>query len=185
MVEVSCDTESCSTSPSAITQAAFDENAQRFERARLHHHLEGLAQKIVADQHARLVAPDDARRLLAAAEIALVHHIVMEERGGVHELDRGRELQVMLARVAHHAGSRERQHRPDALSARIDEMRGDLGDQLHMALRMRQDRLVHPLHVGEREFHQRLDARPLLVARSFQRNHDSHGDYLHVFFRPG
>ena len=154
------------------------QDAQRFERARLHHHLEGLAEEIVAHQHARLVAPDDACGLLAAAQVALVDDVIMKQRCGVHELDRGGELQVMFTLVAAHARCSQGQHRADALAAGIDQVVGDLGDQFDVAPGMAEDRLVHPLHVGERELDEGLDARPLLVARSVERNDDSHGDCL-------
>ena len=154
------------------------QDAQRFERGRLHHHLEGLAQQVVAHQHARLVAPDDACGLLAAPEVALVHHVVVQQRGGVHEFDRGGELQVVFALIAAHARGGQRQHRPDALAAGVDQVAGDLGDQLDVAARMAEDLLVHPLHVAMRELDERLDARALLVARSVERNDDSHGDCL-------
>ena len=63
----------------------------------LDHHLEGLAEQEVADQNARLVAPLDARGDLAAPHVALVHHVVVEQGGGMHELDAGGELDVALA----------------------------------------------------------------------------------------
>jgi hypothetical protein len=84
---------SCITSPSAITAAAVDRMSST-QRADLDHHLEGLAEQEVADQHARLVAPEHARGELAAAHVALVDHVVVQQRRGVHELDRGRELDM-------------------------------------------------------------------------------------------
>ena len=65
--------------------------------ADLDHHLEGLAEQEIADQDACLVAPDHAGGELAAAHVAFVDHVVVQQRGGVHELDRGRELDVAVA----------------------------------------------------------------------------------------
>ena len=115
-----------------MTAAALERIAQGLERTRLHHHLEGLAQQIVADQHARLIAPDDACRLLAAPQIALIDDIVMKQRRGVHELDRGCELDMLLAAIAAHPRRRERQHRADAFAARIDQVAGNFRDEFHM-----------------------------------------------------
>ena len=73
---------------------------QRPQRADLDHHLEGLAEQEVADQHARFVAPQHAGGELAAPHLALVDDVVVQQRRGVHELDRGGELDVAVAGVA-------------------------------------------------------------------------------------
>ena len=91
---------SCITSPSAITAAAVDRMSSASQRADLDHHLEGLAEQEIADQHARLVAPHHARRELAAPHVALVDHVVVEQRRRVHELDAGGELDMAVAVVA-------------------------------------------------------------------------------------
>ena len=91
------------------------EDVEGIERADLDHHLEGLAEEEVADQHARLVAPDHAGGELAAAELALVDDVVVEEGGGVHELDARRELDMALAVVTAHLGRSDGEHRPSRL----------------------------------------------------------------------
>ena len=73
---------------------------ERPQRGDLDHHLERLAEQEVADQHARLVAPQHAGGELAAPHLAFVHHVVVQQRGGMHELDRGGELDVAVAGVA-------------------------------------------------------------------------------------
>ena len=54
------------------------ENVETRERANLDHHLEGLAEEKIADENARLIAPQHARRELAPAHVALVHDIVVK-----------------------------------------------------------------------------------------------------------
>ena len=83
---------SCVTSPSAMTAAALERMSSESQRADLDHHLEGLAEQEIADQYARLVAPDLSGRRLAAAHVALVDHIVVKQRRGVHELDARRRV---------------------------------------------------------------------------------------------
>ena len=100
------------------------------ERADIDHHLEGLAEQEIADEHAGLVAPQQPGRGLAAAEVALVDHIVMQQRRGVHELHGGREPHMAVAVIAAQLGGGEGQHRAQALAAGIDQMPGKLGDQL-------------------------------------------------------
>ena len=91
---------SCITSPSAITAAAEERISSARSDADLDHHLEGLAEQEIADQHARLVAPEHAGGELAAAHVAFVDHVVVQQRRGVHELDRGGELDVAVAGIA-------------------------------------------------------------------------------------
>ena len=54
---------------------------------------------LLADQHARLVAPHAPGRRLPAPIVALVDHVVVQEGGGVHELHGRREADVALAAV--------------------------------------------------------------------------------------
>ena len=138
--------------------AAFGKDVERFERADLDHHLEGLAEQEIADQHARLVAPHHARRRLAAAEVALVDHVVVEERRRVHEFDARRELDVAFALVAAHAGRGDGQHRPKPLAAGIDQVARDFGDEVNIGAGAGEDDLVDALHRLARQPHQRLDA---------------------------
>ena len=53
----------------------------------------------VADQHGRLVAPQHPRRRRAAPHVALVDHVVVQERRRVHEFDRRGELDVARSGV--------------------------------------------------------------------------------------
>ncbi len=133
------------------------QDLQRAQRAHLDHHLESLAQQKVADEHARFVAPQHAGGELAAAHLALVDHVIVEERRGVHELDGGRELDVPGAAVARELRHGERQHRAQALASGGDQMVGDLRDHRHFRARAGQDRRVHPLHVGRHEVDKTID----------------------------
>ena len=84
----------------------------------------------------------------------------MQERGRVHELDRGGELDVAGALVVAHAGRGQRQHRPQPFAAGGDEVVCDVGDHRDVGGRARQDRLIDALHVagdqGEKPRHGRL-----------------------------
>ena len=93
------------------------QNVERAQRADLDHHAERLAEQEVADQNAGLVAPQHARRQLAAPQFAFVDHVVMQQGGGMHELDRGGELDMAVAGIAGEVGHRQRQHRAQPLSA--------------------------------------------------------------------
>ena len=133
------------------------QDVERLQRADLDHHLERLAEQEIADQHARLVAPQHAGGEPAAPHLALVHHVVVQQRRGVHELDRGGELDVAVARIAGELRHREREHRPQPLAAGRDQVIGDLRDHRHLRPGPRQDRGVDPLHVGGDELDQAVD----------------------------
>ena len=120
------------TSPSAITHGGAGQHVEAGQRADLDHHPERLAEQEIADQHAGLVAPQHARRQLAAPHVALVDDVVVQQRRGVHELDRRRELDMAVAAIAAEARGRQRQHRPQPLAARRDEVVGDLRDHRHV-----------------------------------------------------
>ena len=49
--------------------------------------------------------------------VAFVHDIVMQQRGGMHELHAGRQRDMTIALVAEHLGTGQRQHRPEPLAA--------------------------------------------------------------------
>ncbi len=66
---------------------------------------------------------------------------------------------MALARIAAHLGRGERQHGPQPLAARIDQMPGQLRDHADLGLRLLDDDMVDALHVGVHELDERLDRR--------------------------
>jgi hypothetical protein len=57
------------------------------QRAHLHHHLESLAEQKIANEHARLIAPQHPGCELAAPHVTVVDDVVVQQRGRVHEFD--------------------------------------------------------------------------------------------------
>ena len=127
------------------------ENFKRSERGDFDHHLERLAEQEIADQYARLVAPQHARRELAAPHLALVDDVVVQQGCRVHELHRRRELDVAVPRIMGELRHRHGQHRPQPLAAGADQMIGDLGNHRHLGAGPRQDRRIDAVHVGGHE----------------------------------
>jgi hypothetical protein len=67
----------------------------------------------------------------------------------MNKLDRRGQLDVIVARVAHHAGRCQGQHRPQPLAARFDQMRGDFRDAGGMfAGHARPDHRIHGLQIA-------------------------------------
>ena len=131
-------------------------NIERAQRADLDHHAKRLAEQEIADQHAGLIAPQHPRGQLAAPQFAFIDHVVMQQRRGVHEFDRGGELDMAVAGIAGEAGHRQCQHRAETFAARGNQVVGDLGNHGDFRPRPRQDRGVDPLHIGGDEPDQRI-----------------------------
>ena len=83
-----------------MVAAARDRMRQHLERAVFDHQLEGTGKQEVAHQHRGLVAEHRIGRGEAAAQQALVHHVVVQQGGGVDELDAGGERDMARRRPA-------------------------------------------------------------------------------------
>jgi hypothetical protein len=127
------------------------ENFKRSERGDFDHHLERLAEQEIADQHARLVAPQHACRELAAPHLAFVHDVVVQQRGRVHEFNGGRELDVAGAGIIGEPRHGEGEHRAQPLAAGRDQVVGDLGNHRDLRSGARQYGRIDAVHVGGHE----------------------------------
>ena len=149
---------------------------QRLQAADFDHHLERLAEQEIADQDARFIAPQHACGGAAAPQFALVHDIVMQQRCGVHEFDRGGELDMAFAAIAGELRQRQSEHRPQPFAAGTDEVVGHLRDHRHLGPGARDDRGIDAFHVGGNELDQRLDRG---LTRTFERDDNCHLVFLH------
>ena len=125
--------------------------------------LKAWPEQEVADEHARLVAPEQTRRGLAAPEIALVDHVVMQQRRGMHELDARREPHMAVATVAAELRRGDGEHGPQALAAGIDQMPGKIGDQLDIGTGTIEDDAVDMTHILLDKRKQRRKACPWIT----------------------
>ena len=116
------------------------QNGQHRQRAVLDHQFEGAAEQEIADQHAGLVAEQGVGRSLAPTQFAFIDHVVVQESGGVNELDAGSQLDMALALVPSQAGRSEGQNRPQPLAAGGDDMASQLRNQ--------SDRRMHAIDNG-------------------------------------
>ena len=107
------------------------EDLEHPERAILDHQFERTAEQEIANQHAGRVAPQPVGSRLATAQARHIDDIVMEQRRGMDELDRGSELVMAGAAVIEQRGAAQRQHRPQPLAAAGDQMPGQFRDQRH------------------------------------------------------
>ena len=110
--------------------------------AHVHHHLEGPRIEEIAHQDAGLVAEDRVGRLASTAKQGIVHHIVVEQGGGVDELRDRRHVHVLVALVA--AGPRAQEHQQGAqtLATTCDDVAGNLVDQGHVGVQAALDEPV-------------------------------------------
>ena len=137
---------------------------QHLQAAVLDHQLESAREQEVADQYAGRIAPDDVRSALAPAQAGTVDHIVVEQCGGVNELDRGGELVMPRPGVVEQRSAREGQHRPHPLAAPGDQVAGELGDQRDLRLHPLEDHRIDRVHVGRSQRDHRIErGRPLFA----------------------
>ena len=111
------------------------QDLQRRHGAGLDHQLEGAGEQEVADQHAGRRAPDQVGGDLAAAQLRGVDHVVVQQGGGVDELDRRGQLQAPSPRAAGQARGGHGQQRAQPLAAGGDQVVGQRRDH--------RDRAVH------------------------------------------
>jgi hypothetical protein len=107
-----------------------------------------LTEQVIANQHAGLIAPDQPRRAPSPAQVAFVHHIVMQQGCRVHELDCRRQVDVVVAlRITAHPGRCDGQHGTQPLAAGINQVLRKLRDQIDMRFGMLQNLRIDLLHV--------------------------------------
>ncbi len=124
------------------------QHVQHAHAAHFHHQLEGARIEEVAHQHAGGVAEQRVGGGAAAAQRRLVHDVVVQQRGGMDELDdRG---QFEAAGAGEREGAREQQHeaRTDPLAAGADDVVRDLVDERHFGRQPAADDVVDGLHFG-------------------------------------
>jgi hypothetical protein len=140
-----------------MTAAGRGQDSSCPQRGDLDHHLERLAeQKSPTSTLASL--PHNMRAAsLPAPHLAFVHDVVVQQRGRVHEFDRGRELDVAGAVIPGQRAIARVRIGPQPLAAGRDQVIGDLGNHRHLRSRARQNGRVDATHVGGDEVDQTVD----------------------------
>jgi hypothetical protein len=70
------------------------------------HQLQGAGNQEVAHQHAGGVAPHRIDGGAPAAQVGFVHHVVMEQGGGMQKLNNGGHVHVAIALIAGGPGAK-------------------------------------------------------------------------------
>src|SRR5260221_9300018 len=95
----------------------------------------------------------------AAAQIARIDDIVMQQSRGMDELDGGRQGDVTLAgAVTAEAGRRQGQHRAKPLAAGGDDVAGELRDERDGALHALEDEGIDAGKVGAQQLAEPVEA---------------------------
>jgi hypothetical protein len=74
------------------------------------------------DRRGFLDGPDVLGGRFAPAQVALVHHVIMQQRGGVDELHRSRQRMGRRVGLADGIGRDQRDQRPQAFAASSDDV---------------------------------------------------------------
>ena len=83
-------------------------------------HANRSGEEVIAQEHARLVAPSGIDRLQMAAEIRLVQHVVVDQRRRVDQLQDRRRHEVIAIQAAGGQSGQEHQGRAEPLSAELE-----------------------------------------------------------------
>ncbi len=95
-----------------------------------------------------MVVPAGVRRLRAAAQRRLVHHVVVVQRREMGELDHARGGEHVRRGGVAGLGGQEAQQRPEPLAAGLHQVPGRLGDERCLALHVLVQRLLDLVHPG-------------------------------------
>ena len=97
--------------------------------------LGGAGEEEVTGEDGDQVVPAGVGRVGAAAQVGLVHHVVVVERAHVGDLDdAGRREHLLAARLRAGLGGQQHQQRPEPLAAGRHQVCRGLGDVLRAAL---------------------------------------------------
>ena len=107
-----------------------------------------LGVEVIADQDGDFVAPQRVNRRIAAPQLGVVHDVVVQQGGGVDELDDGAEVVHARAVVAAQAGRQDEQRRADALAAAGQDVLCGLRDEGNVGVQMPGDGRFDLLQVG-------------------------------------
>ena len=116
--------------------------------ADLNHHLEGAGVQEIADENARRIAEQGVGGRSTPPQGRFVHHVVVQERRRMDELDDGGQPMVRIAAITECAGRQDDQRGPQPLAASFDDVVRDLAHESHVGMQARPNDLVDRLHVG-------------------------------------
>src|SRR5208282_1018734 len=106
----------------------FDHHIQDAEIALLHGDLKGLHVEPIAGEDAHRVAPLRIGGGTAAADLGLVNNVVVDERGGVDDLDHRGQFYGAISLVAEKFRRKEQEGGTDALASAGTQVLAYLGD---------------------------------------------------------
>ena len=117
------------------------------------HQLKAAGKKVITHQNRRFIVPQQIGRRPPAPLGAFIDDVVMQQGRGMDKLDRGGQMDMEGAGIAAQIGRRQRQHRAQALAARLDQMRGHFGDARGMLrCHPRPDELRNLPHLARQKF---------------------------------
>ena len=124
------------------------QDAHHLHAIQFHHQLEAARIEEVADQHTGRIAPQRVGGAAAAAQVGFVDHIVVQQGGGMDELDDRGQLMVFCRHGTAGSSCEFDQHRTQALAAGGNDVVCDLVDQDHIGCQPLADQGIHGGHVS-------------------------------------
>ena len=112
-----------------------------------HHHLECPGIHKITHQHTGCIAEQFIGGFFAAPHFGFVHHVVMQQRGGVDELHHGSEGMVVMPAVIQGFRGQHRQDGAQPLAAAVNDVFGHLPHQRDIGVKLLSDDTVYGRHV--------------------------------------
>ena len=119
-----------------------------FHAARADHELKGAGVQEVAHQNGGGVAKQVVGGFAPAPHVAFVHHVIVQQGGGVDEFHHCGKGVERVAVVAQRFAGQNGDDRPQPLAARADDIAADLRNQGDFRLHRPPDHLVDAAQVG-------------------------------------
>ena len=121
-----------------------------------------LGIEVVTHQDADLVAPHLAGGLPASAQVRIIHHVVVQERGGMNVLDQAAQDEMIFRAVAAESRAEQEKKGTDALAPAAQNVSRDRIDEGHRGIEVLADLVLDPLQfvsVGVPHVRHRVDGR--------------------------
>ncbi len=113
-----------------------------------HHHLKGARVQEISDENAGRIAEYFVGRLAASAQRGAVDHVIVQQSGGMDELDDGGRIDMLFALVPAGASRQKHQKRTQTLAAGVDDIGGHLVDERDLAVQTKLDDPVDGLEIS-------------------------------------
>jgi hypothetical protein len=130
--------------------------AADFRRWKIRRQLQRLREEAIAEQHRDFIAPIRRERGPAAPDFGFVYHVVVNERGQMHQFDDDRRRHVRVGHFAERPGGQRHQHGTQMLAAPLQRVFGVRHDLRIELVHLPEELFRHCVQKRLHRFHEAL-----------------------------